>query len=350
MRVRHGKFFARWRDENGIDHRKGFQTKREAQKFQDQVKAESRAKKFQGVGSVGQLTALWLKSMPGTPSSHWHDYRVAKSVIAHAGPLPVTQLSPLHLNAIIEGWKTERQEKSGKPYSIASLYNLRFRLKALCGVFERAGAKDLSNHLQKVPTPQARQVMIDPGDLEKLKAGTPPWFRCFILLCFDCGLRRAEALRCAPIHYSEEQGTISIEVKKKRKQICKVTDELKQILALAPKTDDPSKSFMTLLRGDPYPALSKKTLQFWWDKYKKLSGIAGGVNSHDLRRTAATQLYLARHDLILVQKFLGHAHPVTTLRYLAHAGNLELKPIVEEMKVIYSRRTAAGGIARGGAS
>lgn len=46
------------------------------------------------------------------------------------------------------------------------------------------------------------------------------------------------------------------------------------------------------------------------------------IHAHQLRKTFATELYLASGDLFLVQRCLGHADPKTTLKYIGAAGGL----------------------------
>src|SRR5258708_10273186 len=129
MKVKHGKFFADWRDADGNRKAKGFDTAKEARKYQEEMRAAARARKIQGIGSVGQETARWLAGLgEGTQRDHWHERVVARDVIEVAGRLQVTDLNFLIPNALIERW-------NGK-YSVAALYNLRFRLKNLCRWFE----------------------------------------------------------------------------------------------------------------------------------------------------------------------------------------------------------------------
>ena len=133
---------------------------------------------------------------------------------------------------------------------------------------------------------QARQVLIDSADLENMKKVSPPWFRCFLLLCFDGGLRRGEALHVAPIHYSVGSGKITIEVKERRIQSFQVTDELREILALTNCSTDHSIPFIESLRGRP---VTRTTIELWFAKIKKKAGAPPKITTHDLRRTAATE-------------------------------------------------------------
>ena len=342
MQVKNGKFYADWR-EGKKRQRKAFATAREARKYQQEMRDAVRARKLRGIGSVGQETVLWERaaSVAGkTPKDRWHERVVARDMIELAGSTQVSELDCYIPNTLIEKWK-------GK-YSVAALYNLRFRLKNLCSWLELRGAQGLVKNLQRTPTPQPRHILFQPEEYQKLKEISPPWFRCFLLFCFDGGLRRGEAIRVAPINYSEETGKITIEVKKRRVQSFVVTDELKTVLGLAAK-GSPEIPFMEALKGR---RVTRSSVEQWFTKLKKRAGINPLLTTHDLRRTAATQLYnylrqTGHADPIgAVQKFLGHANPITTLRYIVHADNLLLKPLVEQMKVAFTRRTASGAIER----
>lgn len=344
MRVKGGKFFARWRDERRIDHRKGFHTSKEARNYQEKMRDEVRARKLHRVGTVRQLAEAWMESHSHgktVKQKVWFERTVSQGLIRLVGDQPVAEVDPMVPNYLIEDWK--------KKYSVACVSNLRFRLKNLLGFLELHGALGLVKNLQRTPHAQARQVLIEPGELEKMKAASPPWFRCFLLFCFDGGLRSGEAIRVSPANYSPELGKITITVKKRRVQSFEVTEELKTILASAPMAADPTIPFLTLLRGDCDKRggkVTESTTQFWFDRVKELTGVNPALTSHDLRRTAATELYLKYHDIGVCQRFLGHANPITTLHYIVHADNLLLKPLVEQMKVAFTRRTPAGSIAK----
>lgn len=339
MQVKNAKFYADWRDEKGQRKRKAFATAKEARKYQDAMQLEARARKARRMGSVRQLCEAWIEGQTRPAREIWHERTCAADLSTIAGEMPVADLTWMVSNALLERWKHH--------YSVAVVSALRYRLKNLLAWLEAHGAKDLAKNLPRVPNPQARQIMFEPGDFEKLKAIAPPWFRCFLLLCFDGGLRRGEALRVAPQNYSKELGQITLEVKKRRVQTFQPTDELKQLLAIAPESEDPTVSYLTLLRGKTKPVLYY-TVEFWFAKLKKQAGINPLLTSHDLRRTSATQLYLQEKNIGVCQAFLGHANPMTTLRYIVHADNLTLKPMVEKMKVAYTKRTASGSIERSG--
>jgi integrase len=68
-------------------------------------------------------------------------------------------------------------------------------------------------------------------------------------------------------------------------------------------------------KGKRYPI----TATYLDTQFRRICGRAGvkGFGFHSLRRSAATEFYDANDkDLLLTQRFLGHADPKTTARYI----------------------------------
>ena len=62
--------------------------------------------------------------------------------------------------------------------------------------------------------------------------------------------------------------------------------------------------------------ISPGTLNHWMARLSDLAGVEPAVTPHQLRHTAASRLYDATRDLLLVKAFLQHARPETTARYV----------------------------------
>jgi len=69
--------------------------------------------------------------------------------------------------------------------------------------------------------------------------------------------------------------------------------------------------------GDGPP--SPDRIGWWWQRARRLSGIAPTWRLHDLRHFSATVAVAHGHDLRTVAQRLGHADPAMTLRVYAHA-------------------------------
>lgn len=94
-----------------------------------------------------------------------------------------------------------------------------------------------------------------------------------------------------------------------------------ELLQLAKETaGDPSDSCISILNGK---RLSSGAIRQQWVRQCRLAGIAD-LRPHDLRRTTATNLYIATHDLRAVQQYLGHDNMASTVSYLAPLSKEEL--------------------------
>jgi integrase len=329
MKQKHGRFFARWWDESGNEKAKSFTTKREAEKFQARIRADVRVAKKEKVGTIRQLAAAWFEGhVFNSKQERWFHKRVMEELTSVAGDLAVRDLTYLIPNALIDKWKNEG-------YGRASVQQFRFRLQALCEWLEHHGAIGLVKNLTKVLKPQARQITAEPWEIDKLKELGAPWFKCFVTLCLDGGLRSSEACRCSPANYSPEQNKITLTVKKQRIHSFTVTDELKKLFDLAPPAENPRTPYLQLLKGEK---VGQKLLYDTWCRIRERGKINPDLEPHDLRRTIATEMYRKWHDLRMVQAYLGHANPITTFDYIRHVDPLSIQPYIEDLKVTIFRK------------
>lgn len=75
--------------------------------------------------------------------------------------------------------------------------------------------------------------------------------------------------------------------------------------------------------------LTVKSLGHIHERWLPRRGIA--LHSHQLRKTFATELYVAGEDLATIQRLLGHADPKTTMRYLGASAPKE-RAAVQKLK------------------
>lgn len=352
MKVKNGRFYSRWFDHEGSDRARSFNTRREAEKHQEKMRAEARSQKTAGSNTVRNLSQAWYEAHSKFQDhrDRWFSRLCRDELISVAGESKVHELHWFIPNALIDKW--DKQDK----YAVATVFGLRFRLKnLLTWLVEHGGSPELVKKLQKKSTPPARQIIAEAWEIEAIKAASPPWFKCFVLFCLDGGLRTAEALRICPANYSAGTGQFIIEVKKRRMKNFHGTEELKALIEIAPKTSDPSIPFVTLLRGQAtsdehiYPYFKKLLVQIG-SQPRMVGRKLTWLHPHDLRRTIATWMYWKNKNLREVQLYLGHAHAITTLRYIVHANEAEILPIIEDLKIErkleavmqFSKRKGAG--------
>lgn len=206
-------------------------------------------------------------------------------------------------NALLARWRKDKRPSTAKNYRHELVIILR-------AVAEHGGPRI---ELPPLPKPPQRGVTASPDELAKLLKDPPAWLRLFILLYFQCGLRRAEALHVTPRNWNREQSTVTVPVKGGRTRTVTISPDVEALLISA-GDPDPDQPFLWTLRGK---RLTFGGLTRAWEKHKKKCGVNPALNAHDLRRTAATILYTATKDLRTAQELLGHKNLASTLAYLA---------------------------------
>jgi len=180
-----------------------------------------------------------------------------------------------------------------------------------------------------------RKVIATPEELTALLAAAPTWLRAIILLAAHAGFRRSDCLRIAPIHYSQEQKTITITQQKTNHTVCvPASGELQLLFAAAPD-GDPATPLYALHRGQ---TIGTTGLGKAWCRAKKKAGVNPGLWLHDLRRTLAVSLYELTKDLRVVEQFLGHRSLNATVMYLEHRDANKLRPYLDALFIPKTQR------------
>jgi site-specific recombinase XerD len=68
--------------------------------------------------------------------------------------------------------------------------------------------------------------------------------------------------------------------------------------------------------------LTTRSVQNIVKKYVRASGITKAISPHSIRHTVGTNMAINEAPLLVIQQFLGHADPKTTLRYIRRAEEL----------------------------
>jgi integrase/recombinase XerD len=69
-------------------------------------------------------------------------------------------------------------------------------------------------------------------------------------------------------------------------------------------------------------ALTTRSVQNIVKKYVRAAGITKPISPHSIRHTVGTNMAVNEAPLLVIQQFLGHADPKTTLRYIRRAEEL----------------------------
>ena len=69
-------------------------------------------------------------------------------------------------------------------------------------------------------------------------------------------------------------------------------------------------------------ALTTRSVQNIVKKYVRSAGITKAISPHSIRHTVGTNMAINEAPLLVIQQFLGHSDPKTTLRYIRRAEEL----------------------------
>ncbi|MGH9775298.1 MAG: tyrosine-type recombinase/integrase [Candidatus Acidiferrales bacterium] len=235
--------------------------------------------------------------------------------------IPIHRLTSFTTNALVAQWK--------KNYAPSTAWNLRRVLRKFLEYLEAAGGSAEPRHnLITLRKPAPRTTTVTDEQRTKLLDAAEPWLRCFILLCSQLALRRAEALRVSPRMYDTEKQTVTVPTKGGQTITLPITDELRELFELAPDTDDTETPYIWKLRGG---TLRPDTIHRHFRRLVKKAGIEAPLIPHDFRRAAANKMYELSGDIRAVQQLLGHSDLASTAWYLQHRDPEKLRPLVQQL-------------------
>jgi len=164
-----------------------------------------------------------------------------------------------------------------------------------------------------------------------------------VAILYSCGLRRAELVRLDLADYDQAAGTLTIFGKRNKQRLAHVVNGTRDALAdwLTIRGDGDGPLFLKIWRGGHIKPgrLTTQAIYHILNVRAEQAGVED-LSPHDFRRTTAGDLLDAGVDIVIVQKILGHASPVTTARYDRRPESAKQKA-VENLHVPYHRRTLA---------
>jgi site-specific recombinase XerD len=84
---------------------------------------------------------------------------------------------------------------------------------------------------------------------------------------------------------------------------------------------DSRKPLFTSRVGKDKP-LTTRSVQNIVKKYVRAAGITKAISPHSIRHTVGTNMAINEAPLLVIQQFLGHSDPKTTMRYIRRADQL----------------------------
>jgi integrase/recombinase XerD len=150
-----------------------------------------------------------------------------------------------------------------------------------------------------------------------------------------CGLREAEVIQAKIGDFQEvgeDQILLRIHGKGDKIRNVPISPDLWQLVqryVLLTKRSfsshaDARKPLFTSREGKD-KQLTTRSIRYIVKKYVHLAGITKAISPHSIRHTVGTNMAVNEAPLLVIQQFLGHSDPKTTMRYIRRAEELASK-------------------------
>ncbi len=162
-------------------------------------------------------------------------------------------------------------------------------------------------------------------------------YRDYVLLAVmsGCGLREAEVIGIRVGDFQEVgEDQILLRVRGKGDKIRNVPTspdlwQLVQRYVVLTKRSftshaDARKPLFASREGKDKP-LTTRMVRYLVKKYANTAGITKAISPHSIRHTVGTNMAVNEAPLLIIQQFLGHEDPKTTMRYIRRAEELASK-------------------------
>ncbi len=335
----HGKglrWRARYVDEHGKEHAKGFRTKALAHSWLNGVVAAQETGSYVDP-RLGKVTFCsfyreWSKRQVWVSGTR-HSMDLAVNSVTFGG-VGLMVLRPSH----VEAWVKQMQDNGLEPTTIRTRFaNVRSVIRAT--VRDRLLARDVTVGLKLPRARKASAAMLIPtpdevGAAMRACEDIEPWFAGFVAVCAFAGLRRGEAsaLRVSDVDFMRMEIRVERQVqwtddgqmeirgpKYGSERTVFVPEDLVTLLAehvrLYRPGDDSERWLFPGARDGSLPAHAA-TVSRWWRIIRENVGIEHRL--HDLRHFYASGLIAAGCDVVTVQRALGHSSASVTLDTYSH--------------------------------
>ena len=167
--------------------------------------------------------------------------------------------------------------------------------------------------------------------LTQVDLASPQGFRDYLTLVIllKCGLREAEitGIRLSDLQTRGENAYLTVRGKGNKTRTIPLHPEVWILIkdyiqstgrALISRNDQTSYLLISGKKG----RLSGRHIQRIVGKFMRKTGITKPISPHSLRHTCGTEMALNKAPLQVIQNFLGHSTPQTTMRYIHKAEEL----------------------------
>lgn len=189
----------------------------------------------------------------------------------------------------------------------------------------------------KVAQDPSYNVLTDDELSRMLSAARTTNWRDYVLLAVmsGAGLREAEVVGLKIGDFQEvgdEQVLLRVEGKGRKIRAVPISPELWSLVqrhvslsgkSLVSRTDV-RKPLFASREGRDKP-LTTRAIRYIVKKYAHAARITKAISPHSIRHTVGTNMAVNEAPLLVIQQFLGHSDPKTTLRYIRRAEDLANK-------------------------
>ena len=245
---------------------------------------------------------------------------------------------PGHIKQLVASWP--------ETYAQSTIANRRNALKRFLTFIDRRNGTFLTESVPRVPPPKPRHVLATNEEVTKLLAVSPTWMKAIIYFARGLGMRRAEITHLTPANFDPENAGLNFKRKMGGTSNLPVSPQLQNLIQFAASIDPHERIVYTL--GLPRSQRSPFTIgdgrekeheedamnsmiTDHWRRLLKKAGVNRSLHIHDLRHTAATEVFNKTKDLRTAQQLLGHTSMHSTMRYIAPLKDDTLR---EQLKTI----------------
>ncbi len=149
-----------------------------------------------------------------------------------------------------------------------------------------------------------------------------------------CGLREAEVVALKVGDFQEVGEQVFLRVRGKGNKVRNVpaSPELwslvQRYVMLSGRSltshADARKPLFVSREGKNKP-LTTRSVRYIVKKYVRAAGITKAISPHSIRHTVGTNMAVNEAPLLIIQQFLGHSDPKTTMRYIRRAEEIASK-------------------------
>jgi integrase len=322
---------ARYVDDDGREHAKGFRTKVSATQWLNGVIAAQETGNYidprLGKVTFNSYYQEWSK-LQTWESGTFKAMNLAVNTTSF-GDVAFADLKPSH----VEAWVKWMRDKPLEASTIKTRFNnVRAVIRAAIG--DRFLAHDITAKVTLPRRPKAAEAMAipTPAEVGKLLKAADDQFTAFVALCGFAGMRLGEAaaLRVGDIKFLAKEIRIerqvqranggAVEIRPPKYESVRTVyapDELLHILSEHIRLHLPNNSpDQWMFPGEGEHPLHQNSVGYLWRKTRNAVGV--GYLLHQLRHFYASGLINENCDVVTVQRALGHSSPSVTLNTYAH--------------------------------